>query len=182
MNGEILWAPWRGAYLRELARRAGQPPAADGDAAGFLADYWAHPERDEQHHVVYRDDEGMILLNRYPYANGHLLVALGDPRPTLLEYAPAQRAAFWCLVEIGMELMLAALRPQGVNVGINQGLAAGAGVPGHLHAHLVPRWSGDTNFITTVGQVRVIPEALEAMAEQYRGAVAGLERDGPGDS
>jgi ATP adenylyltransferase len=110
----------------------------------------------------------MVLLNRYPYANGHLLVALGDPRPALLDYEPAQREAFWSLIETGVALMQRTLTPQGVNIGINQGSAAGAGVPEHLHAHLVPRWNGDTNFISTIGQVRVIPDALESMARAYR--------------
>ena len=141
---------------------------ADAPPGSFLEQYWRTPEHDERNHVIVRDAHGIILLNRYPYANGHLLVALGDPRPTLLEYDPAQRKAFWSLVERAMALMDAALQPQGVNVGINQGAAAGAGVPEHLHAHLVPRWASDTNFISVVGQVRVIPGALEAMAARYR--------------
>lgn len=170
MNQENLWAPWRMAYVRELGRRAEQlgekrPPE------NFLAAYWSTPERDEENLVIVRDEHGMILLNRYPYANGHLLVALGEARPTLLDYAPAQRAALWSLVERGMDLMNRAIGPQGINVGINQGSAAGAGVPEHLHAHLVPRWSADTNFITVVGQVRVIPDALDTMAAQYRKAL-----------
>ena len=110
----------------------------------------------------------MILLNKYPYANGHLLVALGEARPTLLDYDPSQRAQLWKLTELATDLMESALSPQGVNIGINQGRAAGAGIPGHLHVHLVPRWAGDVNFITTVGQIRVIPSSLDAMAQQYR--------------
>lgn len=168
MFGETLWAPWRGAYLRELTRRADALGSVDDDSQCFLSAYWADPRKDDAHHVVHRDDKGMILLNRYPYANGHLLVALGEPRPTLLDYALEERAAFWRLVETAMELMQTALCPQGINMGINQGTAAGAGVPGHLHAHLVPRWNGDTNFITTVGRVRVIPDALDSMADLYR--------------
>jgi ATP adenylyltransferase len=174
MNHENLWAPWRMAYLRDLERkteglRSGAEPAGD-----FLAHYWAHPELDEQHHVLWRTEHGMLLLNRYPYANGHLLIALGEPRPTLTEYEPPARASFWRLVELGMELMDRALNPQGINMGINQGKAAGAGVPEHLHAHLVPRWLADTNFITVTGGVRVIPDSLEAMADQYRGTIAEL--------
>lgn len=170
MNHSNLWAPWRGAYLRELERRAEAAggDGGDGDDANFLSRYWATPEEDETNLVVYRDEHGLVLLNRYPYANGHLLVALGDPRPTLTDYDPDQRAAFWRLIETAMNLMQRALSPQGINVGINQGAAAGAGVPQHLHAHLIPRWHGDTNFISTIGQVRVIPDALEAMAEKYR--------------
>ncbi len=197
---DAIWAPWRLPYLESIgdaegmveSARAGAVPGGRaggaggrGDAPGsenpsapdlrppvfsFLSDYWKAPERDAANLVVERDASGMILLNRYPYANGHLLVALGEPRPRLLDYTPEQRAALWRLIERGMELMERALEPQGVNVGINQGRAAGAGVPHHLHAHLVPRWGGDVNFMTVVGGVRVIPSALEAMWERYRRA------------
>jgi ATP adenylyltransferase len=124
---------------------------------------------------VHRDAHGIILLNRYPYANGHLLVALGEARPTLLDYEPAQRSAFWRLVERGLALMQRALSPQGINLGINEGEAAGAGLPEHLHAHLVPRWSADTNFMSVVGHVRVIPDALEDVAKLYRDAAGAQE-------
>ena len=117
---------------------------------------------------------GMVLLNRYPYANGHLLVALGEPRPRLLDYTRAQRTAFWNLIELGMALIEEAMHPQGINMGLNEGAAAGAGVPEHLHAHLVPRWGGDTNFITVVGQVRVVPQALQEMAATYRDALPNV--------
>lgn len=163
MTESNLWAPWRMEYLRdaEKAHRGGALPQ-------FLVEYWKHPEHDEANHVLYRDGQGMILLNRYPYANGHLMAALGEARPTLRDYSEAQRAALWKLVEFAAELIERTLNPQGINIGINQGKAAGAGVPEHLHAHLVPRWAGDTNFMTVVGQVRVIPDSLEAMAAQFR--------------
>ncbi len=170
MSFENLWAPWRGVYLRELARKADRPQEVSSSVDSFLLDYWRSPERDLEHHVIHRDEYGLVLLNRYPYANGHLLAALGDARPTLLDYEPDQRTRFWVLIEVAMDLMQKVLRPQGINVGINQGSAAGAGVPQHLHAHLVPRWSGDTNFITVVGQLRVVPDSLEAMAASYRAA------------
>ena len=166
------------AYLRDLKRRAeeagGDAASDDGAARNFLRVYWEHPERDDEQYVVERSDLGMILLNRYPYSNGHLLVALGDPRPSLLDYEPEARAAFWRLVDRAAELMHLTINPQGINIGVNQGDAAGAGVPEHLHAHLVPRWSGDTNFISTVAQVRVIPDALDAMFGDYRKTVQGL--------
>ncbi len=168
MNQENLWAPWRMAYLRELDRKAEQLGWDKTTAGNFLAEYFNDPDNDEPNLVIYRNDHGIVLLNRYPYANGHLLAALGDARPTLLDYDPAQRAQFWALLETAMQLCHETLRPQGINLGVNEGRAAGAGVPEHLHAHIVPRWSGDTNFITVTGQVRVIPEALEEMAKQYR--------------
>ncbi len=171
MSHDALWAPWRMTYLRELTRRAEALGTAEMTTGPFLSEYFKAPQRDREHHVIYRNHHGLILLNRYPYAGGHLLVALGDPRPTLLDYEPAQRAEFWRLIERGTELIERVLNPQGVNTGINQGTAAGAGLPDHLHAHIVPRWHADTNFISIVGQVRVIPEALEDMADQFRATV-----------
>ncbi|MCA9290237.1 MAG: HIT domain-containing protein [Phycisphaerales bacterium] len=180
MNRENLWAPWRMAYLRDLDRRAEERrDRATVDASPcFLSAYWAAPDRDVEHLVVHRDAHGMILLNRYPYANGHLLVALGEPRGRLLDYDDGQRAALWSLVDHATRLVEATLHPQGVNIGVNQGAAAGAGVPEHLHAHVVPRWAGDTNFMSVVGDLRVIPEALESMAAQYREAALALRSEG----
>ncbi len=165
-----LFAPWRLEYLEALdktERTAGAPKAG---SPSFLLDAWNTPDADEANHVVVRTDAGLIMLNAYPYANGHLLVSLGEARPTLLDYEPGQRDALWQLVELAADLIARALEPQGVNIGINQGRAAGAGVPQHLHVHLVPRWVGDTNVMEVVGRVCVIPASLEAMAERYRAA------------
>jgi ATP adenylyltransferase len=158
-----LQAPWRLEYLKSLPE---QPPEAGTGC--FIRDYWQHPEQDKANHVIVRDAAGLILLNRFPYANGHLLVALGEGRPRLGDYDPPQRAALWRLTELASDLMERAIEPQGINIGINQGHAAGAGVPNHLHVHLVPRWHGDINYMTIIGHVRVIPSSLQAMAEQYR--------------
>jgi len=179
-----IHAPWRDAYMRQLAAADRAPGAPEGAATSgcFLSDYWRAPERDEANLVVARVGEGatggLILLNRYPYANGHLLVALGEGRGALGDYAPEQQAAFWALLTVAAQLAERALEPQGLNIGINQGSAAGAGVPQHLHGHVVPRWNGDVNFITVVGQVRVIPSALESMAERYRAVWRELRRRG----
>ncbi|MFA6044506.1 MAG: HIT domain-containing protein [Phycisphaerales bacterium] len=168
---KALQAPWRLEYLENLGKSektSGPPKPGSGS---FLRDFWLDPARDQPNLVIYRDANGMILLNRYPYANGHLLVALGEARPSLLDYDEAQRAGLWRLVEVATDLMQRTLEPQGINFGINQGRAAGAGVPQHLHAHLVPRWGGDSNFIDVVGGVRVIPGALEAMWSRYMAVV-----------
>ena len=167
-----LHAPWRMQYLEAMDEqdKSGLPakPGIPAPSGSFLHDYWLTPGADEKHHVIVRSDGGLILLNAFPYASGHLLVALGEARPTLMDYTPAQRAALWCMVDCAADLITRTLEPQGINIGVNQGRAAGAGVPGHLHVHLVPRWGGDTNFITVVGQVRIIPASLETMAERYR--------------
>ncbi len=169
-----IWAPWRLKYLESLDEadtmaNSNKSPRQKG--ACFLDDYWTNPTHDEKNHVIVRTEQGMILLNGFPYANGHLLVALGRGAPRLLDYTNEERAALWGLAEHAMDLMDRTLNPQGINLGINQGRAAGAGVPGHLHVHLVPRWGGDVNFTTTVANVRVIPSSLEAMAQRYRATI-----------
>lgn len=187
-----LEAPWRDAYLRSMSeesaaarggstgKKADHCAPARSPSGSFLRDYWLCPEQDERNHVVVRtanasgnleDPEGlggMILLNLYPYAGGHLLVALGEPRARLLDYSKKQRGALWELVEVASDLMERTLQPQGINYGVNEGRAAGAGVPQHLHAHLVPRWHGDVNFMTTIADARVIPVSVDATAERYR--------------
>lgn len=168
LGNATLQAPWRLEYLERLS--AQEKAKAATSTGCFLRDYWLAPEQDGVNHVVVRTAEGMILLNGFPYANGHLLVALGEGRGRLVDYSPEQRAALWRLTDAAADLMEEALEPQGINIGVNQGRAAGAGVPQHLHVHLVPRWSGDVNFMTVVGRVRVMPSSLEAMAARYRAA------------
>ncbi|TVQ33530.1 MAG: HIT domain-containing protein [Phycisphaeraceae bacterium] len=179
----VLHAPWRDEYLRSLGDKEKEDAGAK-KSGSFLAEYWRSPEHDERNHVIARVGEGaeagMLLLNKYPYANGHLLIALGEPRPQLLDYSESQRAALWRLVDVGAALMERALEPQGLNIGVNEGRAAGAGVPEHLHVHLVPRWHGDVNFMTVTARVRVNPSALDVMAERYR--EAWLAMQGGGDA
>ena len=179
MSIDRLWAPWRMAYIRALdheskTARAGAP--APSTPPDFLGEYWAHPERDAAQLVVFRDRRGMVLLNRYPYSNGHLLVALGAAHATLEEYPPEERAHFWRLMELAMALCEEACHPQGMNVGLNLGRAAGAGLPEHLHGHVVPRWSGDTNFLSVLGGIRVIPDTLEDAYLAYCAAPSATSR------
>ena len=180
LGAAMIHAPWRLEYLESLGEKdkpgggAPAPASGSGGTGCFLRDDWLDPASDMKNHVIVRTGAldspigGMILLNAFPYANGHLLVALGEGRPRLIDYTPEQRAALWRLTDAAAALMETTLEPQGINLGVNQGRAAGAGVPGHLHVHLVPRWGGDINFITVVGKVRVMPSSLEAMAERYR--------------
>lgn len=167
---DLLQAPWRQEYLEAI----GRSEKASGVSSGsFLLDYWRDAAGDVRNHVILRTAAGLIVLNAFPYASGHLLVALGEARPRLLDYTPEQRASLWALTELAADLMERTLEPQGINIGINQGRAAGAGVPGHLHVHLVPRWGGDVNFMSVVANVRVIPSSLDAMTDRYRRVAAG---------
>ena len=158
---EQLWAPWRIQYLRQLE----QGDAEDG--CFLCAAAACDPASDEaaQRLVLCRSKQGVLLLNRYPYSNGHLLVACLDHVGKLSAMSAAKRSGLMELTMLAQRLLEVAMNPQGFNVGINLGRCAGAGFPGHLHMHVVPRWSGDTNFMQVFGQVRVIPQALE---ESYR--------------
>lgn len=165
---EQLSAPWRMPYLE------GQSRPKDCFFCTIGAGK-ATPE--ELDLVVWRGERVYALLNRYPYSNGHVMV---------VPYAHEGQldrldAAASIEVIAALRLMMRALRqlhnPQGFNVGLNQGSAAGAGFGDHLHFHLVPRWHGDTNFMTTTGGTRVIPEALEVTAQRTRDAVATLGPD-----
>lgn len=161
MTQANLWAPWRMQYIRQI-------DAVDESASGgsFLADYWNQPDRDHEHLVLHRTAMTMILLNRYPYTNGHLLVAPGQRIADLPLLSIEQRRDLFECVTVGERLLQVALNPQGLNIGMNLGRCAGAGVPGHLHVHVVPRWSGDVNFMTVLGQVRVVPQALEEVRDE----------------
>ncbi len=172
---DALHAPWRMSYIELLGAADALSKGTDppSPSACFLRNYWLDPSKDSANRVIVRTGTegtgrgGLIMLNAYPYANGHLLVSLGASRMRLHDYTPEERAELWSLVDLAVELCERALSPQGVNVGLNQGEAAGAGVPEHLHIHVVPRWHGDVNFITTVGAVRVIPSAMDDMQRRY---------------
>lgn len=166
-----LWAPWRMAYLRELERRSAEIPKGEPVLADFITHAWENPDLDEDSLVIHRSSHGLLMLNRFPYANGHLLAALGVAKPRLLDHTAPEQAAFWKLVGHGVDLVERVFEPHGVNMGVNQGDAAGAGLPQHLHAHVVPRWSGDVNFMSAVAGVRVVPESLESVATRFREAI-----------
>jgi len=154
-----LYAPWRIDYLRGLTDAAGD----EADRATFLADA-ADPAHDadamRQRLVLLRDGRGVLMLNRYPYTNAHLLAAPLRAVPQLSDLSPDERAGLMELTDLAVRLLQRAVNCQGANIGMNIGRCAGAGVPGHLHMHIVPRWNGDVNFATTVAGVRVIPQAL----------------------
>lgn len=171
MGFEHIWAPWRLGYiLGEEApateTQAVLPPGAD--PACFLCRCAAGGD-DRQLLVVERTERAVAVLNRYPYNNGHLLVAPRRHVERLDQLDGGESAALWGLISGMVRRLEEVLRPEGFNVGVNLGRIAGAGLPGHLHWHIVPRWSGDTNFMTTLSGVRVIPQSLEALWEAMVG-------------
>lgn len=137
-------------------------PNADPDC--FICQAVAD-SNDRRRHVVFRAKHSLTLLNRYPYTNGHLLVAPSHHRARLDELTPDEHLELAEAVTDMVGLLEKVLNPHGFNVGLNLGQVAGAGLPGHLHWHIVPRWNGDTNFMSTLASVRVIPQSMEALWE-----------------
>jgi ATP adenylyltransferase len=144
-----LWAAWRMKYITNT----------DQETGCVFCNALALPD-DGQNLVVARAPRAFVLLNKYPYTSGHLMVAPLAHQPSLELLDPETRAELMELVSRSLEALRALYAPQGFNVGANIGAAAGAGVPGHVHIHVVPRWAGDTNFMSVIGEVRVLPEEL----------------------
>ncbi len=161
---EHLWSPWRLQYV------TGGTPAGD---CVFCA---AAVEPAPPTMVVHRGTTAYVILNLYPYSNGHLMVVPVRHIATLGEASPDQLQELMQLTQQAERVLREAYQPDGLNVGINIGRAAGAGVADHLHVHLVPRWNGDANFMTTVGQTRVLPETLADSAVRLRPLFASAAR------
>jgi len=172
MSLELIWAPWRMAYIESCDQKGAETvepsrllPGADPGC--FLCQAVADLGQ-PQRLVVYQDELTIVVLNRYPYNNGHLLVA---PRRHVGEFrdvTPAEHAALMQTINRMLGLLKEVMNPDGFNVGLNLGRVAGAGLPGHLHWHIVPRWSGDTNFMPVLANAKVIPQALEALWQLLR--------------
>lgn len=148
-----LWAPWRAQYILESSAKP------EPDEGCFLCRGLESTE-DRENLVVYRGAHSIVVLNRYPYNNGHLLIAPKVHRGRLSELDGADLSEPVETLKRVVNVLDRMLRPQGYNIGLNLGRAAGAGLPGHLHWHLVPRWDGDTNFMPVTGRTKVIVESL----------------------
>lgn len=129
---------------------------------------------DAVEHVLWRGQEAYVTLNRFPYNNGHLLVVPYAHVASLEELPVGVLTEMMLLVNQGLAALRLAMAPQGFNIGVNLGKVAGAGIEGHVHIHVVPRWSGDCNFMTTASETRVIPEALDQTYERLCAALATL--------
>ena len=161
---ERLWAGWRLAYVEG---REGDEAPGEGSLFERLL---ALDDDDERAFVLHRGPSCSALLNAYPYGTGHLMVvpnrAVADPG----DLSSGEATEVWATVHQAVAAVRAAYSPHGVNVGLNLGRAAGAGVPDHLHVHVLPRWEADTNFITAVAEARVLPESLDATWQKLRNA------------
>lgn len=146
---ERIWAPWRQSYVTNAQADAG---------CIFCPDQAGRDDRERL--ILTRSDHSLMMLNRYPYSGGHLMVAPLRHTAGLDDLSDAELLDLTHLLRRGCALLRRVATPDGFNVGINLGKAAGAGVAEHLHIHIVPRWNGDSNFMTVVGDVRVIPDGL----------------------
>lgn len=148
-----IWAPWRMEYvLEDKGEKSNQECV-------FCVGEDLSQDHDRQ--LLFRGNYGYIVMNRYPYSNGHLLVIPFRHVCDLNELTPEEGAELFQLLNLAKDVLLEKMSPQGFNIGMNLGSAAGAGIPGHLHWHIVPRWQGDTNFMPVVGELRVIPQHLK---------------------
>ena len=146
---ERLWRPWRSEYVTT---------AGSGDGCIFC-DHLAAGD-DDTAHILYRGSTVFVILNAFPYNTGHVMVAPLRHVGELGDLSDVESAELFGVATKAAGVIGAAMSPEGFNIGANVGAAAGAGVPGHLHVHVVPRWAGDTNFMTTIGDTKVLPEVL----------------------
>lgn len=167
-----LWAGWRTAYI---ARVSGDEGELRADEAGrsLFERILVSDLPDDETFVVRRGNRCAVILNAYPYGSGHLMVLPTRAVADLVELESDEAAELWATVTHAVAALRAAYQPDGVNVGLNLGAAAGAGVPDHLHVHVLPRWSADSNFMTSIAETRVLPEPL---AETYRKVRAAWPR------
>jgi ATP adenylyltransferase len=163
---ERLWAPWRFSYIEKASSEGGcifvdLPRGAD----------------DRSNLILCRGETAFVMLNAFPYTNGHLMVAPFRHTADLGALADEEMLEIQKLIAGCVRWIGKVYGPDGFNIGVNLGRAAGAGIPSHVHWHVVPRWDGDTNFMTTVGDVRVLPQSLEESYDRLR---AAIEEEGRG--
>jgi ATP adenylyltransferase len=156
-----IWAPWRLAYVKDASKDS-EPecifctkPAEDDDEANL---------------IVHRGERCFVILNRFPYTNGHLMIAPYQHLATLPELDAETVAEMMGLAQQAITVLDERFEPQGYNAGVNQGRIAGAGYENHIHLHVVPRWSGDTNYMPVLADTRVMPQTLEQTYEVLKGA------------
>lgn len=152
MQRQNLWAPWRMEYIQKLTGE---------DEKCFLCKYRDSKDQDKNNFVLMRGKHCFVVFNRFPYNNGHLLVAPNEHISDLDELSDDSMLEMFKTVRKCKSMLSQTIMPHGFNVGINIGRCAGAGLPGHLHLHIVPRWNGDTNFMAVCGQTDVVSQSME---------------------
>lgn len=156
MERKNLWAPWRIKYIQGLARTDGC----------FLCDYLNHPKDDRENHVLWRTDQAFVVFNKFPYNNGHLLITPNRHMADLTDASDEELLCLMQLVRDCQKVLSLAIGPHGFNVGMNFGRCAGAGLPGHVHIHVVPRWNGDTNYMHVCSDTDVISQSMTELYDK----------------
>lgn len=163
MERQSLSAPWRMSYIRTLDKSPSGCFVCDAAAATA--------EQQSERLVLWTTPQSVVMMNRYPYTNGHLLISPRAHKHDLCLLSSDELLDLGQQTVKAIDLLRQAMSPQGFNIGINLDRCAGAGVPGHVHQHVVPRWAGDVNFMSVVAEVRIIPQATEALYEELMAIV-----------
>jgi ATP adenylyltransferase len=159
---EQLWATWRLQYIE----------SADSVEGCIFCDFPAHAEsQDTANLILYRGPHAFIILNAFPYSNGHLMVVPYRHTANFDDFTDEEMLDVMHLTQISLRVLKSAFKPDGFNLGVNMGRVAGAGIASHLHWHIVPRWNGDTNFMPVLADVRVIPESLQVVYTRLKAAL-----------
>ena len=160
---ERLWAPWRMQYIEQ------------GDKTqGCIFCLLPPEEKDRENLILHRGKTGFVMLNSFPYNSGHLMVALYKHAADMYDLADDELLEINHLVRYAVRILTAAFQPDGLNLGVNLGRTAGAGIVDHIHWHIVPRWNGDTNFMPVIADTRVLPEGLQATYDKLRDKIEEL--------
>ncbi|HEV2444692.1 MAG TPA: HIT domain-containing protein [Candidatus Sulfopaludibacter sp.] len=154
---DYLWTPWRYQYI-----------TTTGNAVDCVFCAAAQNPHDRETFIVHRAERNFVILNRFPYTSGHVMVVPYQHAAQLEDVSEETTAEMMSLSRAVVRHLKAVYHPEGLNLGMNLGKSAGAGIAGHLHLHILPRWTGDTNFMTTVGETRVLPEDLEETWKRIR--------------
>jgi len=157
-----LWAPWRIGYIKGLAEKH----------ECFICHNIKNPQQDKENFVLWRTSSSLVMLNKFPYNNGHLLLAPVRHIEGLEELNDGELLELTKLIVTCQKVLTAVVKPHGFNIGMNFGRCAGAGLPGHLHIHIVPRWDGDTNFMDICANTDVISQGMKDLYEQLKTASA----------
>lgn len=166
---ERLWSGWRAAYVTKAPTRRVDP--ADEELEGTIfTQILRSGLSDDETHIIHRGERSFVLANLYPYTSGHVLVVPYREVVDLDELTPEETADLWGAVTDATRAIRAAYRPDGMNVGLNLGRPAGGSIPDHLHVHVVPRWTGDSNFMSAIANTQTLPEALSETTRKIRGA------------
>jgi ATP adenylyltransferase len=158
---ENLWAPWRMAFIEP---KTAQPP-------GCIFCTQPAENRDAENHILYRGTHCFMMLNRYPYNNGHLMIAPYQHVETIEKLDAETLAELMAQTQLALHALRLVMKPEGFNMGINEGKVAGAGFADHLHFHIVPRWQGDTNFMPVIAEIKVMPEHLDIVYAKMKEAI-----------